>query len=65
MGMEVYVLTWEVGLQSVHKRLIGIYNTFEKAKEEEHKYLKEHGFGECQIKVIPLNTKVDIVYLDI
>lgn len=62
--LEVYVLTWTVGLSTGQKRLVGVYSTFEKAKEEEQKYLKEQRFGDCSINAIPLNTVVDIVYLD-
>lgn len=66
--MEVYVLTFEVGLSSGHKDLIGIYATEEKAEEalERHMRMRKYCYGRYHYSIneIELNKEVNITFAE-
>ena len=64
--MNVYVLTFEVGLVSFRKELIGIFETEEKAEEAAEKHGKKYCYNRRHylIKEIELNKEVNITFAE-
>lgn len=65
-GMNVHVLTFEVGISSGHKELIGIFETEEKAEEALGRHMRKYCYSRHDyfIKEIELNKEVNITLAD-
>ena len=64
--MKVYILTFEVGISSGHKELIGIYESEEKVEEALTKHMWKYGFNrhDYYTTEIELNKEVNITFAD-
>lgn len=64
--MEVYLLIFEVGLSSGYKKLLGIFETKEKAEEIMEKHMKKHCYSKhhYSIKDVEVNKETNIIFAE-